>query len=155
MRIDALSGVRTAHVAAAKYHSAAVDAAGRLYAWGHGRGGRLGELTEHLPSHGSVGRLHTDRLVILQVPITPSEGVSLLILPSPPPMIYRTQNLSKAVHMRHPLRDPGPSPACYAQATRILRSIAGRGRSYIPGLYWAWGRDRQVALREPFQCLLL
>ena len=44
MRIDALSGVRTAHIAAAKYHSAAVDAAGRLDTWGHGRGGRLGEL---------------------------------------------------------------------------------------------------------------
>ncbi|GAX76187.1 hypothetical protein CEUSTIGMA_g3631.t1 [Chlamydomonas eustigma] len=43
VRVDALgAGVQIHILAAAKYHSAAVDSAGRLYTWGWGRGGRLG-----------------------------------------------------------------------------------------------------------------
>ena len=44
VRIDALHDheICVVQLAAAKYHSAAVDASGKLYTWGWGRGGRLG-----------------------------------------------------------------------------------------------------------------
>ena len=42
VRVDALGNAQVVQVAAAKFHSAAVDTSGRLYTWGHGRGGRLG-----------------------------------------------------------------------------------------------------------------
>ena len=41
-RLDALHTLDVTHVAAAKFHSAAVTASGGVYTWGFGRGGRLG-----------------------------------------------------------------------------------------------------------------
>lgn len=41
-RLDALQTLDVTHVAAAKFHSAAVTASGDVYTWGFGRGGRLG-----------------------------------------------------------------------------------------------------------------
>jgi hypothetical protein len=41
-RIDALQSLDVIHIAAAKFHSAAVSANGDVYTWGFGRGGRLG-----------------------------------------------------------------------------------------------------------------
>eukprot|EP00958_Prasinococcus_capsulatus_P022215 scaffold3111_cov332-Prasinococcus_capsulatus_cf.AAC.9 len=41
-RVDALVGLNVVHVAAAKFHSAAVTKEGNVYTWGFGRGGRLG-----------------------------------------------------------------------------------------------------------------
>lgn len=41
-RLDALQNLDVTHVAAAKFHSAAVTASGDVYTWGFGRGGRLG-----------------------------------------------------------------------------------------------------------------
>ena len=41
-RIEALRGCAVKAVAAGKFHSCALDGEGRLWTWGHGRGGRLG-----------------------------------------------------------------------------------------------------------------
>lgn len=41
-RIEALRGCAVKAVAAGKFHSCALDRDGRLWTWGHGRGGRLG-----------------------------------------------------------------------------------------------------------------
>jgi alpha-tubulin suppressor-like RCC1 family protein len=43
VRLDALGTLPLVQVAAAKFHSAALTADGRLFTWGWGRGGRLGE----------------------------------------------------------------------------------------------------------------
>ena len=43
VRLDALRKELVVQVAAAKFHSAAVTKNGRLFTWGFGRGGRLGE----------------------------------------------------------------------------------------------------------------
>ena len=41
-RLDALQGLNVIAIAAAKFHSMAITADGKLYSWGFGRGGRLG-----------------------------------------------------------------------------------------------------------------
>ncbi|MCO5607570.1 hypothetical protein L7F22_061767 [Adiantum nelumboides] len=41
-RLDALQGLNVTAIAAAKFHSMAATADGKLYSWGFGRGGRLG-----------------------------------------------------------------------------------------------------------------
>lgn len=41
-RLDALQGLNVTAIAAAKFHSMAATAEGKLYSWGFGRGGRLG-----------------------------------------------------------------------------------------------------------------
>ena len=43
VRLDSLQEASIVQVAAAKFHSAAVTQDGRLFTWGFGRGGRLGE----------------------------------------------------------------------------------------------------------------
>ena len=43
VRLDSLHEASIVQVAAAKFHSAAVTRDGRLFTWGFGRGGRLGE----------------------------------------------------------------------------------------------------------------
>ena len=43
VRLDALRKELVVQIAAAKFHSAAVTKDGRLFTWGFGRGGRLGE----------------------------------------------------------------------------------------------------------------
>lgn len=43
VRLDSLHEASIVQVAAAKFHSAAVTQDGRLFTWGFGRGGRLGE----------------------------------------------------------------------------------------------------------------
>ncbi len=50
VRLDALRKELVVHIAAAKYHSAAVTKDGQLFTWGFGRGGRLGAfpLSAHL-----------------------------------------------------------------------------------------------------------
>ena len=44
VRLDALRKQLVVHIAAAKFHSAAVTQDGQLFTWGFGRGGRLGGL---------------------------------------------------------------------------------------------------------------
>lgn len=44
IRLDVLQHANVVALAAAKFHSAAVTAGGKLLTWGWGRGGRLGEL---------------------------------------------------------------------------------------------------------------
>lgn len=46
-RVENLHGEDIAALAAAKFHSAAVARDGRLFTWGFGRGGRLGERCTH------------------------------------------------------------------------------------------------------------
>ena len=41
-KVDALQGLFTRDIAAAKFHSVAVTTSRELYSWGFGRGGRLG-----------------------------------------------------------------------------------------------------------------
>jgi alpha-tubulin suppressor-like RCC1 family protein len=41
-RLDSLQGLNVTAIAAAKFHSMAITADGKLYSWGFGRGGRLG-----------------------------------------------------------------------------------------------------------------
>ena len=48
IRLDTLRHAGVVALAAAKFHSAAVTAEGRLLTWGWGRGGRLGERWEAL-----------------------------------------------------------------------------------------------------------
>ena len=43
-RLECLHGIKTVGVEAAKFHSMALTEDGRLYTWGFGRGGRLGEI---------------------------------------------------------------------------------------------------------------
>lgn len=66
-RVENLHGEDIAQVAAAKFHSAAVSRDGRLFTWGFGRGGRLGEhrgaLERKDPWHSSSA----ERLLILSV----------------------------------------------------------------------------------------
>lgn len=45
VRLDSLHSISVKAVAAAKFHSAAVTDEGKLFTWGFGRGGRLGEIT--------------------------------------------------------------------------------------------------------------
>ena len=48
IRLDVLRHAGVVALAAAKFHSAAVTAEGKLLTWGWGRGGRLGERHEGL-----------------------------------------------------------------------------------------------------------
>lgn len=41
-RLEGLRGLRVAALAAAKFHSVALTADGRVFTWGFGRGGRTG-----------------------------------------------------------------------------------------------------------------
>ena len=43
VRLEALHELDVRQVAAAKFHSMALTKGGKLYTWGFGRGGRLGE----------------------------------------------------------------------------------------------------------------
>jgi alpha-tubulin suppressor-like RCC1 family protein len=44
-RVESLVAARIISVTAAKFHSAALSADGKLFTWGHGRGGRLGAIS--------------------------------------------------------------------------------------------------------------
>ena len=46
-RVEALADIEVVTVAAAKHHSVVLDVQGRVFTWGHGRGGRLGHGNEH------------------------------------------------------------------------------------------------------------
>lgn len=46
-RVEALADIEVVAVAAAKHHSVVLDVQGRVFTWGHGRGGRLGHGDEH------------------------------------------------------------------------------------------------------------
>ena len=64
-RVDALHMHDVEYVAAAKFHSAAVTADGKVYTWGWGRGGRLGHPEAHIHS-GSSAVIHPRCLVSLE-----------------------------------------------------------------------------------------
>ena len=53
-RVETLHALQVTHIAAAKFHSAAVTAAGELYTWGFGRGGRLGALLFFTARYGDL-----------------------------------------------------------------------------------------------------
>jgi len=46
-RVEALADIEVVTVAAAKHQSVVLDVQGRVFTWGHGRGGRLGHGDEH------------------------------------------------------------------------------------------------------------
>ena len=62
VRVDGLRLAGAVAVAAAKFHSAAVTADGRLLTWGWGRGGRLGVPPPPPPPPGALWRRVAGRL---------------------------------------------------------------------------------------------
>lgn len=60
-RVDVLQGLNVIATAAAKFHSVALTADGKLYSWGFGRGGRLGH--SDFDVHSGQAAVITPRLV--------------------------------------------------------------------------------------------
>lgn len=158
-RIDSLHEMGVVQIAAAKYHSAAVTADGKLLTWGFGHGGRLGH-----PEH----YIHSGERAV----ITPQQVTSLgrkQVLPgsriptSFPPLSFRPLLSSPCSIPSPPPHHPAPSRIAspphrspwwqWPSTTASSRPCKGRYSHGAATATGSWATPAQRARQSPPQHL--